>query len=107
MNDKWHWLRHKWSAWTQYEQRYSFRYHTGDIIHGHRTEIRQSRKCLICGKSQDEEVAYDGRLVPNEDYQRRAIQLQSQQLEDDPELFGKAFWQDFNVRFGSKSKPSD
>jgi len=65
MTDKWHWIAHQWSKWTQYEEKYSFRYHSGELVHGYRTEIRQRRKCLICGKAQDVLVAYDGRLQPD------------------------------------------
>lgn len=62
MTDKWHWLRHKWTPWNQYEQSYDFIHESGMRVPAYRTEVRQSRKCLLCGKTQDRLVAYDARM---------------------------------------------
>lgn len=55
----WHWLRHDWGKWEQYEQRYTQRVFPGELIQQdlQRRRIRQKRSCLTCGTMQDKVVA--------------------------------------------------
>ena len=72
---KWHWIRHNWGKWTPYEQPYGcFSGRTSRINPHYRTEIREWRRCKVCGHLQDKKVVHDGTLqviTPPESTQSR------------------------------------
>lgn len=54
MTDKWHWLRHKWTKWELYVQEYRHLM----------PDIRQQRRCVLCGFVQDGLVASNTSKMP-------------------------------------------
>lgn len=48
------WQRHRWGKWEQYEWRGVYRRGSESVG---ASEDRQKRKCLRCGKMQDERIA--------------------------------------------------
>lgn len=51
-----HWLHHHWGRWQAYENRYVVRTlliggPVGEPLE--RSDLRQRRQCLVCGKQQD------------------------------------------------------
>ena len=50
---------HKWGKWEQYHRRYILRNIFTGTESSPTTERRQRRKCMRCGKEQDEKIKKD------------------------------------------------
>lgn len=58
-----HWLRCRWTHWTQYEREYGAMDSNPNTVLGvYRTAIREWRICEVCKKYQDREVVRNASL---------------------------------------------